>query len=107
MWCDARRRVVERYDAAGRAALPTVMSISPTRPIDYAHMAGREATSRQRCCRSRHLFRIAPKETQLLDRRTTIAHLLDHYPERGRTALNMIRFAELSLKGRVTCQTKK
>jgi alpha-ketoglutarate-dependent taurine dioxygenase len=31
-----------------------------------------------RCCRSRHLFRIAPKETQLLDRRTTIARLLDH-----------------------------
>jgi hypothetical protein len=38
-------------------ALPTVMSISPTRPIDQANMAGREATSRQRCCRSRHHFR--------------------------------------------------
>jgi hypothetical protein len=25
-------------------------------PIDEADMAGREATSRQRCCRSRHLF---------------------------------------------------
>jgi hypothetical protein len=34
MWCDAQRRVVERCDAPGRAALPTVMSISPTRPID-------------------------------------------------------------------------
>src|SRR5690348_62902 len=52
-------------------------------------MAGREASSRQRCCRSRHLFRIAPKKPRLLDRRTTIAHLLDHYPERGRTALNL------------------
>jgi hypothetical protein len=54
-------------------------------------VAGREATSRQRYCRSRHLFRIAPKETQLLDRRTTIARLLDHYSERGRTALNLVR----------------
>jgi len=34
MWCDAQRRVVERCDAPRRAALPTVMSISPTRPID-------------------------------------------------------------------------
>jgi hypothetical protein len=33
-------------------ALPTMMSISPTRLIDYANMAGREATSRQRCCLS-------------------------------------------------------
>jgi hypothetical protein len=49
------------------------------------------------------------------DRGTTIAHLLDHYPERlwreprstGRAALNMVRFAEMSLKGRVTCQTQK
>jgi hypothetical protein len=39
-----------------RAALPTVMSISPTRPIDYLDMANREATSRQHSCRSRHLF---------------------------------------------------
>jgi hypothetical protein len=31
MWCDAQRRVVERCDAPRRAALPTVMSISPTR----------------------------------------------------------------------------
>ena len=89
MWCDAQRRVVERCDARKRAALPTVMSISPT--IDQANVADREATSRQRCCRSRHLFRIAPKETQLLDRRTTIARLLDHYSERGRTALNLVR----------------
>ena len=51
MWCDAQRRVVERCDAPRRAALPTVMSISPTRPIDQGDMAGREATSRQRCCR--------------------------------------------------------
>ena len=57
MWCDAQRRVVERCDAPRRAALPTVMSISPTRLIDQANMAGREATSRQRCCRSRDLFR--------------------------------------------------
>jgi hypothetical protein len=34
MWCDAQRRVVERCDAPRRAALPTVMSISPTRLID-------------------------------------------------------------------------
>jgi transposase-like protein len=34
MWCDAQRRVVERCDAPTRAALPTVMSISPTRLID-------------------------------------------------------------------------
>jgi hypothetical protein len=59
MWCDAQRRVVERCDAPRRAALPTVMSISPTRPIDQPNMAGCEATSRQRSCRSRHLFRIA------------------------------------------------
>jgi hypothetical protein len=59
MWCDAQRRVVERCDAPRRAALPTVMSISPTRPIDQPNMVGCEATSRQRSCRSRHLFRIA------------------------------------------------
>jgi hypothetical protein len=57
MWCDAQRRVVERCDAPRRAALPTVMSISPTRLIDQINMTGREATSRQCCCRSRHLFR--------------------------------------------------
>ena len=34
MWCDALRRVVERCDALKRAALPTVMSISPTRLIN-------------------------------------------------------------------------
>ena len=56
MWCDAQRRVVERCDAPRRVALPTVMSITPTRLIDATNMAGREATSRQRCCRSRHLF---------------------------------------------------
>jgi hypothetical protein len=39
MWCDAQRRVVERCDAPKRAALPTVMSISPTRLIDQANMA--------------------------------------------------------------------
>ena len=91
MWCDAQRRVVERCDAPRRAALPTVMSIGPTRPIDQANVAGREATSRQRCCRSRHLLRTAPKKTQLLDRRITIARLLDHYSERGRTAFNLVR----------------
>ena len=36
MWCDAQRRVAERCDAPRRAALPTVMSISPTRLIDLA-----------------------------------------------------------------------
>jgi hypothetical protein len=52
MWCDAQRRVVERCDAPRRVALPTVMSISPTRLIDYVRTwRGREATSRQRCCR--------------------------------------------------------
>src|ERR1700722_19948109 len=35
MWSDAQRRVVERCDAPRRVALPTVMSISPTRLIDY------------------------------------------------------------------------
>jgi hypothetical protein len=34
MWCDAQRRVAERCDAPKRVALPTVMSISPTRLID-------------------------------------------------------------------------
>jgi len=38
MWCDALRRVAERCDAPRRAALPTVMSISPTRPIDDPNM---------------------------------------------------------------------
>jgi len=52
MWCDAQRRVVERCDAPKRVALPTVMSISPTRLIDYAKTwCGREATARQCCCR--------------------------------------------------------
>jgi len=36
MWCDAQRRVVERCEAPRRVALQTVMSISPTRLIDYA-----------------------------------------------------------------------
>jgi hypothetical protein len=76
---DVVRRAASRGDAPRRAALPIVMSISPTHPIDQANMAGRKAASRQRCCRSRHLFRIAPKKTGLLDRRTTIAHLLDYY----------------------------
>jgi hypothetical protein len=57
MWCDAQRRVVERCDAPRRAALPTVMSISPTRLIDYVKTwRGREATSRQRCCRIVFIF---------------------------------------------------
>jgi hypothetical protein len=56
-WCDAQRRVVERCDAPRRVALPTVMSISPTRLIDYAKTwRGREATSRQRCCRIVFIF---------------------------------------------------
>jgi len=38
MWCDALRRVAERCDAPRRAALPTVMSISPTRLIDNPKM---------------------------------------------------------------------
>jgi len=38
MWCDAQRRVVERCDAPRRAALPTVMSISPTRLINQVKM---------------------------------------------------------------------
>jgi hypothetical protein len=41
----------------GASALPTVMSISPTRLIDYANTwRGREATSRQRCCRIVFIF---------------------------------------------------
>jgi hypothetical protein len=52
MWCDAQRRGVERCDAPRRVALPTVMSISPTHLIDCAKTwRGREAPSRQRCCR--------------------------------------------------------
>ena len=61
MWCDAQRRVVERCGASRRAALPTVMSISPTRLIDQSNMVGREAPSRQRCCRSCRLFDRAEK----------------------------------------------
>jgi hypothetical protein len=38
IWCDAQRRVAERYDAPRRVALPTVMSISPTRLIDDPNM---------------------------------------------------------------------
>ena len=38
MWCDALRRVAERCDAPRRVALPTVMSISPTRLIDDPYM---------------------------------------------------------------------
>jgi hypothetical protein len=57
IWCDAQRRLVERCDAPGRVALPTLMSISPTRLIDYAKTwRGREATSRQRCCRIVFMF---------------------------------------------------
>jgi hypothetical protein len=49
--------VVERCDAPRRVALPTVMSISPTRLIDYAKTwRDREATSRQRCCRIVFVF---------------------------------------------------
>ena len=76
MWCDAQRRVVERCDAPRevprRAALPTVMSISPTRLIDQANMAGRGATSRQHCCRSRHLFRSRRKSKRSPDERSDI-----------------------------------
>src|ERR1700738_443837 len=57
IWCDAQRRVVERCDAPRRAASPTVMSISPTRLIDCAETwRGREAASRQRCCRIVFIF---------------------------------------------------
>jgi len=74
MWCDAQRRVVERCEAPRevprRAALPTVMSISPTRLIDQANMAGRGATSRQHCCRSRHLFRSRRKSKRSPDEPT-------------------------------------
>ena len=38
IWCDAQRRVAERYDAPRRAVLPTMMSISPTRLIDDPNM---------------------------------------------------------------------
>jgi hypothetical protein len=38
MWCDAQRRVEERCDAPRRVALPTVMSISPTRLTDDPNM---------------------------------------------------------------------
>jgi hypothetical protein len=47
-----RNVVVERCDAPRRVALPTVMSTSPTRLIDYVKTwRGREAPSRQRCSR--------------------------------------------------------
>ena len=40
-----------------RGASPTVMSISPTRLVDYVKTwRGREATSRQRCCRIVFMF---------------------------------------------------
>jgi hypothetical protein len=71
MWCDAQRRVAERYDAPGRTALPTVMSISPTRLSDHANMAGREATSRQPCCRNRHLSFDRAEKPRLLQRDAT------------------------------------
>src|SRR5260370_34938411 len=38
IWCDAQRRLAERCDAPRRVALPTVMSISPTRLIDDPNM---------------------------------------------------------------------
>ena len=50
MCCDAQRRVAARYDAPRRVALPTVISISPTRLIETPTWCSREATSRQRCC---------------------------------------------------------
>ena len=111
MWCDAQRRVVERCDAPRRAALPTVMSISPTRPIDWVNMAGPRATSRQRCCRSRHLFRSRRKgrDCPIAARLSLICWIVVLREPRsaGRTVLNMVRFAEMSLKGRMTCQTQK
>jgi len=107
MWCDAQRRVVERCDAPRRAALPTVMSISPTRLIDDPNMVQSRGDFKTALLPWSPSLSIAPKKPRLLDRRTTIAHVLDHYPERGRTALIMVRFAEMSLKGRVTCQTPK
>ena len=73
---DVVRRAASRggtLRCAKAHALPTLMSISPTRLVDYANMAGREATSRQRCCRSRHLFRFAPKKPRLLERDVTKA----------------------------------
>jgi hypothetical protein len=90
MWCDAASREgMLRCAEARRVAYRDVdKSYASHR---HANVAGREATSRQRCCRSRHLFRMATKETQLLDRRTTIARLLDNYSERGRTAFNLVR----------------
>ena len=56
---DVVRRAASRggTDAPRRVALPTVMSISPTRLIDYTKTwRGREATSRQRCCRIVFIF---------------------------------------------------
>lgn len=73
MRCDALRRVVERCDAPRRAALPTVTSISPTHPIDQPQLAGREASSRQRSCRSRLLFCVScPEKMRLLDHRAAV-----------------------------------
>jgi hypothetical protein len=64
---DAQRRVPERCDAPRRVALPTVMSISPTRLIDYAKTwRGREATSRQRCCRIVFIFVSAGIEVAII-----------------------------------------
>jgi len=61
---DVVRRAASRGETSRCAethALPTVMSISPTPLIDQIDMAGGEATSRQRCCGSRHLFRLRRK----------------------------------------------
>ena len=71
---DVVRRAASRggtLRCAETHALPTVLSISPTRLIDYVDVAGREATSRQRCCRSRHLFRTCRKSPRLLERDVT------------------------------------
>ena len=106
MWCDAQRRVVERCDAPRevprRAALPTVMSISPTRLIDQANMAGRGATSRQHCCRSRHLFRSRRKSKRNPDDRHRGVEFKLHVPchtTRHAGPHRAVRWVEVSWQG--------
>jgi hypothetical protein len=90
MWCDAQRRLVERCDVPRRAALPTVMSISPTRLIDQPDMAGREATSRQCCCRKSPSLSISPKKPPLLERDVTKPVAVGFGAHDGRTVTTTV-----------------
>jgi hypothetical protein len=55
MWCDAQRRVVERCDAPRRVAYRDVDKSYASHRLPKT-WRGREATSRQRCCRIVFIF---------------------------------------------------